>query len=128
MATAKPAMKFPMMFDAEVFSVAQKRNVEALTTAAQIMADGARAFAKRQSEIVEQSFKEMMAESEAMLKVKPDAMKAGDTFGKAKVMFEKAVANAQELGNIVVKAQSEAVNVLSNAAVANLEDMKKVAA
>lgn len=128
MATAKPAMKFPMMFDAETVAAAQKRNVDALTSAAQIMADGMRAYVKRQSEIVEASFKDMMAESEAMLKAKPEAAKPAEALAKVKTYYEKAVAHAQELGGIVVKAQTEAVNVLSNAAVANLEDMKKLAA
>jgi phasin family protein len=128
MATAKPAMKFPMMFDAETVAAAQKRNVDALTSAAQIMADGMRAYVKRQTEIVEASFKDMMAESEAMLKAKPEAAKPAEALAKVKTFYEKAVANAQELGGIVVKAQTEAVNVLSNAAVANLEDMKKLAA
>lgn len=128
MATAKPAMKFPMIFDAETVAAAQKRNVDALTNAAQIMADGLRAYVKRQTEIVEASFKDMMAESEAMLKVKPEAGKPAEALAKVKTFYEKAVANAQELGGIVVKAQTEAVNVLSNAAVANLEDMKKLAA
>jgi hypothetical protein len=115
-------------FDAELFAAAQKRNVDAFTGASQIFADGMRAFAQRQSEIAQASMKQFMADSQAFLTSKPTEVKPADVAGKVKAAYEAAIANAQELGNIVVKAQTDALNVLNTAAVANFDDMKKVAA
>ncbi|WP_027135232.1 phasin family protein [Geminicoccus roseus] len=121
---AFPAPKF----DADLFAAAQKRNVEAFTGATQIFADGMRTLAQRQSEIAQASMKQFMADSQAFLTTKPTEVKPADVAGKVKTAYESAIANVQELGNIVVKAQTDALNVLNNAAVANFDDMKKVGA
>jgi hypothetical protein len=115
-------------FDADLFAAAQKRNMDAFTGASQIFADGMRTFAQRQSEIAQASMKQFMADSQAFLTTKPTEVKPADVAGKVKSAYEAAVANAQELGNIVVKAQTDALNVLNGAAVQNFDDMKKVAA
>jgi hypothetical protein len=116
----------PPKFDTDLFVAAQKRNVDAFTGASQIFADGLRALAQRQVEITQASMKQFMTDSQAFLTSKPTEVKPADMAGKVKSAYEAAVANAQELGNIVVKAQSDAMNVLNNAAVANFDDMKKV--
>ena len=115
-------------FDPELFAAAQKRNVDAFTGASQIFADGMRAFVERQTEITQASMKQFMADSQTFMTSKPTEMKPGDVTGKVKNAYEAAIANAQELGNIVVKAQTDAMNVLNNAAVANFDDMKKISA
>ena len=119
---AFPAAKF----DPDLLVAAQKRNVDALTGMSQIMADGMRAFAERQSEIAQVSMKHFMAETQTFMTSKPTEIKPGDVTGKAKTAYEAAIANAQELGNIVVKAQSDAINLLNKAAIDNFDDIKKI--
>ena len=121
---AFPAPKF----DADLFVALQKRNVEALTGATQIFADGMRTLAQRQAEIAQASLKQFMADSQAFLVSKPTEVKPGDVAAKVKTAYETALANAQELGNIVVKAQTEAMSVLNNAAMASFDDVKKISA
>jgi hypothetical protein len=121
---AFPAPKF----DADLFVAMQKRNVDAFTGASQIVADGLRTLAQRQAEIAQASFKQFMADSQAFMTAKPTEVKPGDVAAKVKSSYEAAVANAQELGNLVVKVQTDAMNVLNNAAVASFDDMKKIAA
>ena len=122
--TAFPTPKF----DADLFAAAQKRNMDAFTGASQIFADGLRTLAQRQAEITQASMKQFMADSQAFLTTKPTEVKPGDVAAKVKSTYETAVANVQELGNIVVKAHTDALNVLNNAAIATFDDMKKVSA
>lgn len=120
---------FPTLkFDADLLVAAQKRNVDAFTSASQIFADGVRAFAQRNVEISQASMKQFMADGQAFMTTKPTEMKPADLASKVKSGYEAAIANAQELGTIVTKTHTDALNVLNTAAVANFDDMKKVTA
>ena len=50
-----------------------------------------------------------------------------DQIATAKSMYEVAVNNARELAEIAMKAQSEAVDVLTKCAMANIDDLKSLA-
>ena len=127
MATAAASKVVPS-FNADVFVAAQKRNLDAFTSAAQIVADGLRVLAKRQAEIAEASVREFVTTGEAFFKAPTTPAQPADMVAKLKTAYEKNVANAQELAGIVAKAQTDAANVLSTAALANLDDLKKIAA
>ena len=51
-------------------------------------------------------------------------LQAGDHFAKAKAQYEVAINNAKELAEIAMKAQGEAVAVLSKCVMANIDDLK----
>ncbi len=120
----------PMMkpADAEAMMAAQRRNVEAMTNAGQILADGARSFAQRQSEIVQARMSEFNAKAERFMK--PQQGGADEMRGRlddAKSIYEQAVNDTRELMDIVFKAQSDAMRVMNQCMVNNLEEMKKAA-
>jgi len=122
--TQMPMMK---VFNPEAVMSAQRRNVEAMTNAGQILADGARSFTQRQSEIMQKRFGEYSAKAETYMK--PEKAADADLKGRvedAKSVYEQAVADARELMEIVTKAQSDALHVMNQCMLANLEDMKKV--
>lgn len=112
--------------DPEAVMAAHRRNLDAMTRAGQILADGARSFTQRQSEIVQARMNEFGSKAESYMKTQ----KAGDVdvqggVEDAKSAYEQAVADARELMEIVAKAQADALQVVNQCMLANLEAMKK---
>ncbi len=100
-------------FDVDTVLETHRRNIEALTAANQAAVEGVRALAKRQSEIFQQTL-------DAAQKAVTQFGKAGtpqDATAKqaeiAKAVFEKAVANSQELAELAAKSNVEATEVIT---------------
>jgi phasin family protein len=112
-------------FDVTTVLDIQRRNVEALTAANQTIVQGLQTVARRQGEIARQSAKQF----QDLLFVKPTSVE--ETLVKqidvAKTSYEKTVADARELGDIVAKVGSEAVDILSRRVVASLDEVKAAA-
>ena len=126
------AASFPQAFKLPGFDVTtvlniQRRNVEALIAANQTIAQGLQTVVQRQGEIARQSVKQV----QDLLSVKPSSASITETLVKridlAKTSYEKTVADARELGDIVVKVGSEAVDILSRRVVASLDEVKAAA-
>ncbi len=101
----------------------QRKNIEALTQANKLTLEGMQAVFKRQAEILKQSIEESTAAGRDMA-----AGSAQDKVAKqteiAKAAFEKALANARELSEIVAKANGEAVELLNKRFTAMLDEFK----
>jgi hypothetical protein len=110
------------MFDADRLTAAQQRNLDAFASASQIVVDGVKAMAQRQSEMVRASVDQFTNPGERPLEFQP-----ADQIATAKSMYEVAVNNMRELAEIAMKAQSEAVDVLTKCAMANIDDLKSLA-
>ena len=123
---AKPTTKtLPFaMFDADRLTAAQQRNLDAFASASQIVVDGVKAMAQRQSEMMRTSVDQFVTANQGD---KPLEFQPGDQIAKAKSMYEVAVNNTKELAEIAMKAQSEAVDVLTKCAMANIDDLKSLA-
>jgi phasin family protein len=120
------AFKLPG-FDVNTVVDIQRRNVEALTAANQTVVQGLHTVARRQGEIARQSVKQF----QDLLSVKPSSTSVEETLVKqidvAKTSYEKTVADARELGDIVAKVGSEAVDILSRRVIASLDEVKAAA-
>jgi len=125
MAGTKPLPFTP--FDTEAFISAQQRNFDALANASQIVVDGVKTIAQRQGEMMQSSFDQMMVVSKDAFKLNPSEVQPADQFAKAKAGYDVAVNNAKELAEIAMKAQGEAVAVLSKCVMANIDELKVVA-
>jgi phasin family protein len=125
MASTKPLPFMP--FDTEAFVTAQQRNFDALANASQIVVDGVKTIAQRQGEMMQSSVDQMMMVSKDALKLNPAEMQPADQFAKAKASYDVAVNNAKELAEIAMKAQGEAVAVLSKCVMANIDQLKVTA-
>ena len=127
-----PKFDMPMMpmmkpVDTEAVMAAHRRNVEAMTNAGQILADGARSFTQRQSEIMQARMSEFSSKAETYMKPnKPGEMNVQAQVEDAKSAYEQAVTDARELMEIVTKAQADALHVVNQCVLTNLEEMKKV--
>jgi len=115
------------MFDADQFVAVQQRNVDAVTSAGQIVVDGVRALALRHGEMMQNGVDEFLSASHQVWGAKPGEHQPADQVAKAKTAYETAVNNARELTEIAVKAQNEAFGVLTRCWMANLDDMKSLA-
>jgi hypothetical protein len=58
---------------------------------------------------------------------KPGEFQPGEQIAKARSAYEAAISNAKELTEIAIKAQSEAVDVLTKCALANIDEFKSLA-
>lgn len=110
--------------DADKVLAAQQRNIDAFSSASQIVVDGAKALAQRQSELVQSSVDQWMAASQGAMTLKPGEFVPTDQLAKVKTAYEAAIANTKEMTDIAMKAQSEAASVLTKCFMANIEDMK----
>jgi phasin family protein len=114
-------------FDVNTVVDIQRRNFEALTAANQTVVQGLQTVAQRQGEIARQSVKQF----QDLLSVKPSSASVTETLVKqidaVKTSYEKTVADARELGDIVVKIGSEAADILSRRVVASLDEVKAAA-
>ena len=126
---AKPNTKpllFPML-DADRLTAAQQRNLDAFASASQIVVDGVKAIAQRQSEMMQASVDQFVAAGPATFTGKATDFQPADQIARAKSVYETAVSNAKELTEIAMKAQGEAVDVLTKCALANIDDFKSLA-
>lgn len=110
--------------DADKVLAAQQRNIDAFASAGQIVVDGAKALAQRQSELVQSSVDQWMATSQGAFALKPGEFVPADQMTKVKSAYESAVANSKDIADIAMKAQSEAAAVLTKCFMANIDDMK----
>jgi phasin family protein len=124
--TVKPLPSFPG-FDGDKLTSLQQRNLDAFASASQIVVDSVKAMAQRQSEIVQASVDQMVAAGQGTWAGKPMDFQPTDQIESAKSQYQTAVANAKELTEIALKAQTEAADVLTKCVMANIDDLKSLA-
>jgi phasin family protein len=100
-------------FDVEAITETQRKNLEALTQANQLAAEGVRALAERHVGIVQQA----MAEASGLFREWTQPGAADERLAKnvevAKQAFEKGLANVRELNDLSAKAGMDVFSVLA---------------
>lgn len=114
--------------DMEGVMAAQRRNIEALSSANQLAMEGMQAVMRRQAEILRQ----MMEESRHMM---TDLMAQGAPEEKVsrqadyvKAAFEKTLANMKELTEMLAKSNTEAADKLARRVSESLDELKQISA
>jgi phasin family protein len=127
MMRAFTSMKMPGLPDFQAFADAQKRNLEALTTANKLALEGAQAVGRRNMEIIQQVMAEMTQAMQSLSNVEgsPNA-KAAQQAEMMKAAYERAVANMQEIAELIQKSNGEAVSVLNRRFAEALEEVKSL--
>ena len=108
-------------FDPSAWVEAQRRNLEAFTSAGQIVADGMRAVAERQAAMVQDAMHELWGEMQNLGKGAARPAGPADQLDRMRHAFERVLAQVQEISNVLLKAQAEAMDVLNRCATANME-------
>jgi hypothetical protein len=120
-AVAADKSKKPSMFDPEALLEAQRRNFAAFTNAGNIVADGMRSYAERQVAMMQESMSQLWSVVQSSA-AKPSAPAAPtEQLDRMRAAFEKVMAQVNDLGNHLLKVQSEAMAVLNECATRNLE-------
>lgn len=124
-----PKFEMPKLpgVDTEAMMAAQRRNIEAMTSATQILSDGVKTFAQRQAEIVQTRMDEFAIAGEKVFKQDVKNVDAVAVIDEVKASYEKALSDMEELGSIMTQAQSDVMNVMKGCVMANFDDMKKLA-
>ena len=116
-----PGFDFGAIFDI------QRKNIEAFTAASQTFTQGLQTVAQRQSEIARQQleqFQGLLTVTAPTAKVEDNVVKQADL---VKAAYEKNVANARELRDILTKVTTETSDILSRRVVAGLDEIKAAA-
>lgn len=116
--------RMPAMPDMEALAAAQRRNIEALSTANRVALEGAQAVARRHMEILQSSVAEMTEAMKAFSSAEAPQEKAAKQAELAKSTYEKAVANLQEIADLIQKSNSEALSVLNRRFAEAMDEVK----
>jgi len=116
--------RLPAMPDMETLAAAQRRNIEALSTANRVALEGAQAVARRHMEILQASVAEMTEALKALSSAEAPQEKAAKQAELAKSTYEKAVANLKEIADLIQKANSEALAVLNKRFAEAMDEVK----
>lgn len=106
-------MKLPPMPDMEVLMTAHRRNMEALSAANRVALEGAQAVARRHMEIMQQMMAELTETIRALAVADAPQAKAAKQAELLKQAYERAVANAKELTDLIQHSNGEALSVLN---------------
>src|SRR3954453_16368323 len=86
--------KTPNPFDPEALLAAQRRNVEALTSAGQIVAEGMRAYTERQVSLLQDGMRHLWGEIQNRGSATP-ATSSSDQPARMRAAFERVLAQVQ---------------------------------
>jgi phasin family protein len=109
-------------FDLDQMVEAHRKNIEALTSSASAMAEGAQAMARKQRELVEAGLREATALAQE-LKAHGDQNLARQT-EFAKKVFDIAVQGAQETAQLTRMSTNDAVKILQDRMRQGLEEIR----
>ena len=110
--------------DLDKMANAQRKNVEALTSANQLATEGFQAIARRQTEIMRQTFEEAGRTMRDMMEHSAPEDRMAKQAELAKTAFESALANMRELAEMVAKANSEAFDVINRRVAESLDELR----
>ncbi|MDE2006098.1 MAG: phasin family protein [Rhodospirillales bacterium] len=120
-------LKLPPMPDFTALTAANKRNLEALTAANKIALEGAQAVARRHMEIMQQTVAEMTAAMQALSAPGTPKAKAAKQAELAKSAYEHAVTNLRELGDMIGRANADALELVNRRFAEALDEIKALA-
>lgn len=110
-------------FDPQALLEAQRRNFDAFTNASQIVADGMRTYAERHVSMVQEAMSGLWNELQASTRKPAAATAPTEQLDRMRAAFERVMAQVQELSNLLLKVQSEAIGVLNECAAKNFQTL-----
>jgi phasin family protein len=120
-------IKMPAMPDIDAFIAANKRNMETLSAANRVALEGAQAVARRHMEIMQSSMAEMTEGMKSLTGTETPQVKAAKQAELLKKAYEQSVSNMKELGDLIQRANAEALGLLHTRFVEAMDEIKKLA-
>jgi phasin family protein len=118
--------RMPGLPDMEALAAAQRRNMEALAEANRLALEGAQAVAKRHMEMVQQTIGDMTEAMRAMGTADAPQAQATKQTDMMRTAYERAVANMQELSELIQKSSGEALGLLNRRFTAAMDEAKSL--
>lgn len=116
-----PAFDFNSLFEV------QRRNIEALTAANQVVAEGAQAIARRQAEVLRSNVDELLNASKTIVSGQKPEINVEKQANLSKALFEKSLSNAREVSEMISKSSFEAFDLLNKRAAESFDELGAVA-
>ncbi|HVC63274.1 MAG TPA: TIGR01841 family phasin [Acetobacteraceae bacterium] len=120
-------MNMPAMPDMEAFIAANRRNIETFAAANRIAMEGAQAVARRNMEIMQQSMTELTDGMKALATAEGPQVKAAKQAEMLKQAYEHAVANMQELRDLIQQSNAEALALINQRFAEAMDEVKALA-
>ncbi len=117
-------LKLPSFPDMEPLLHAHQRNIEALTGANRIALEGAQAYTKRHMEIVQQGLAELAQSLQALAEPGSPQARAARQIEMLKTASERTVASMKELGDLIQRSNSEAIQLLNQRFAEAMDEIK----
>jgi phasin family protein len=117
-------MKVPAMPDMEVVLTAHKRNLEALSEANRVAVEGAQAVARRHMEIMQTTMSGLTTSLKGISVTDTPNARAAKQADLLKQAYENAVSNTRELGDLIQKSNTEAMQKLNHRFSEAMTEMK----
>jgi phasin family protein len=112
-------------FDLDAVAQSQRKNIEALTQANQLALEGTQAWMRRNLELARQGMEDLQAMMSELTKPNgsvEDRLARQAEFSKKAI--EKGLANFREIADLVTKANTEAMNLLTKRVSESLEEAR----
>ncbi len=119
-------MKVPAMPDMEAVLAAHKRNLEALSEANRVALEGAQSVARRHMEIMQSTMTGLTETLKGMSMTDKPADRAAKQAELLKQAYENAVSNTRELGDLIQKSNTEAMQKLNHRFSEAMTEMKSL--
>jgi phasin family protein len=111
-------------FDVEAVLASQRKNIEALTQANQLAAEGVQAVARRQAEIAREAIDEASTVLRDIAQPAAPEERIAKHAELLKQTFERGLANTRELALMLAKANTEAFDVVAKRVAAGFEEIR----
>ena len=121
----KMMMDFKMPgIDADALMNAQQKNIEAISNANQLAAEGFQAIGKRQTELFQQAVEESQKALGALLSQGAPEDRIAEQAETVKTTIERTVSNLREISEMLAKSNQEAFDVINKRITESLEEVK----
>ena len=114
--------------DTEALMAAQRRNIEALTRANQLAAEGVQAVMKRQAEILRQTMEEASRMMGDIAQAGGPERQAAKQAEVAKAAFEKAISNMKEIADLMTRANQDTFAVINKRVADSMDEVRALLA
>jgi len=111
-------------FDVEAILAYQRRNIEALTQAAQLASESFQSVVNRQMEIAREALDEASALAREFMQPAAPEARVAKNAEVVKQAFEKGLAHARELTGTLAKGHAEAFDVITKRVSEGLDEIK----
>ncbi|BBK33975.1 phasin family protein [Stella humosa] len=115
-------------FDTEALMAAQRRNIEALTKANQLAAEGMQAVMRRQAEIMRQTMEEASRMMGSIAQAGGPERQAVKQAEVAKTAFEAAIANMKEIADLMARANQDTYAVINKRVAEGMDEVRALMA